>query len=570
MSDTRSTAAQSATVRPLAGASPIHQPAWQVLQRLAAQAQPHLRDLLEQDPQRSVRMSAHAAGLTLDYTRQRLQPDTLQALLALLQQCEVPAQRDAMFAGQTINATERRAVLHVALRGSSAAAAPWGETISAQVREQLERVCAFAERVREGQLRGFDGAAITDVVNIGIGGSDLGPRMAAEALEHLAGEHVRVHYLSNPDAWNTYRLLRRLRPGSTVFIVASKTFTTQETQTIAASARRWLSDGGCPAHALARQLIGVTAAPAQALQQGYLPEQTFLFWDWVGGRYSVWSALGLPLAIAIGADAFRAFLNGAHAMDTHFRSAAPHQNLPMLAALVGIWNRNFLHAPTQLIAPYAARLASFPAFVQQMDMESNGKRTHIDGSTCEIDTGPIVWGGLGIDAQHAYFQLVHQGTHLVPVDFIGVRRPATPLPLAAEHDRVVNANLLAQARALSIGRDRAATEAGLLASGLAPAEAARLAPHRTFPGNVPSNLIWLEQLDAPTLGALIAFYEHKVFTQAAIWGTHAYDQWGVELGKQVVGEVYPLLQGGAAPASLDPATRASLTWLQAAGDAAKP
>ena len=542
--------------------SPITQPAWQALTQQAALPHVHLRDLFARDPERAPRMTVKAAGLTLDYSRQRISPEILKTLLALAEQCDVAGQRDAMFAGQAINATEERAVLHTALRASPNDDAPWGREISDVVERELTRMCEFAEQVRNSAVHGYTGATIRDVVNIGIGGSDLGPRMAAEALNHLAGDAVRVHYVSNPDPWAIYRILRGLDPASTLFVVSSKTFTTQETLTLAATARRWLSDNGCPQDKIADHFAAITASPQQALALGYRPDQTFLFWDWVGGRYSVWSALGLPLAIAIGAQHFRAFLAGAHAMDRHFRDAPMATNLPVLMALSGIWNRNFLNAPTQLITPYACRLAYFPSFIQQMDMESNGKQTHVDGCPCQIDTGPVVWGGLGIDGQHAYFQLLHQGKHLVPIDFIGVRLEDTPLPLAKEHHRVVTANLIAQTRALTFGRDYDETQAELLAAGLPANEAARLAPHRTFPGNVPSNLLWLDQVDPTTLGALVALYEHKVFTQAAIWGIHAFDQWGVELGKKVVREVYPLLDGAAIPATLDPATRETLQALR--------
>lgn len=543
--------------------SPLTLPAWQTLTQQAAQPTPHLRDLFAQDAARPARMTVEGAGITLDFSRQRITPGILHDLVALAEQADVAGQREAMFSGAAINATERRSVLHVALRGDPVGAAPWGTAIRDAVQHELARVCDFAERVRNGQLAGFRGEPVTDVVNIGIGGSDLGPRMAADALSRFATDTVRVHYVSNPDPWAMFRILRELDPARTLFIVSSKTFTTQETLTLAATAWRWLADAGCSQDLASRQFAAITASPQQARTLGYAADQTFLFWDWVGGRYSVWSALGLPLAIAIGARGFRDFLAGAHAMDQHFRSAPTDANLPILLALAGIWNRNFLHAPTQLISPYASRLAYFPSFIQQMDMESNGKQTHVDGSACEIETGPIVWGGLGIDGQHAYFQLLHQGKHLVPIDFIGVRADDTPLPLAAEHQRVVLANLVAQTRALAFGRDYADTLAALRSDGLSEEEAMRLAPHRTFPGNVPSNLIWLERLTPAGLGALIALYEHKIFTQAAIWGIHAFDQWGVELGKKAVRDVYPLLQGSAAPASLDPATDATLHHLLA-------
>jgi glucose-6-phosphate isomerase len=329
-----------------------------------------------------------------------------------------------------------------------------------------------------------------------------------------------VHYVSNVDAWSLYTTLATLNPARTAFVVQSKTFTTQETMTLATSAKRWLLDAGCPEGQLHQHLIAVTANPQISQAQGFSPEHTFGFWDWVGGRYSVWSAIGLPLAISIGAFAFQDMLLGARAMDEHFMSAPKDQNLPLLMALLGVWNRNFLGATTHNIAPYASPLGKFASFLQQMDMESNGKRTHIDGSPVEVATAPVLWGGLGIDGQHAYFQLIHQGQHLVPMDFIGLRTERSPLPFAAEHHRVVLLNMQAQAQALAIGRSPEET-------------VQRLAPHRSYPGNVPSTTIWVDALTPRSMGALMALYEHKVFCQAAIWGIHAYDQWGVELGKKM-------------------------------------
>ncbi len=508
--------------------TPTALPAWQQLSQLAGQNPPHLRELLASDSGRTQRLSASAAGLTLDASRQRVTPAIEQALLALAEQAQVATQRDAMFRGEPINSTEARPVLHVALRGQQG---PWGKTITAEVARELARVCAFADRVRSGALTGHTREAFTDVVNIGIGGSDLGPRMATEALAHLCHGGPRVHFVSNPDAWALHSVLRGLDAARTLFIVSSKTFTTQETLINAASCERWLTDHGIPADRLHQHRVAITASPGQAAELGYAPEHTFLFWDWVGGRYSVWSALGLPLALAIGGQAFRDFLAGARAMDEHFCTAPLAQNLPVRMALHGIWNRNFLRCPTQLIAPYASRLARFTAFVQQMDMESNGKRTHLDGRPVAVDTGAIVWGGPGIDGQHAYFQLIHQGRHCVPVDFIGVLTEDTPLPLAATHHRLVNLNLRAQAQAMAEGRSVADTRTLLLKTGMTSTDAEAMAQHRSFEGNIPSHILWLDHLDPQRLGALIALYEHKVFTQAAIWRTNAYDQWGVELGK---------------------------------------
>jgi len=513
---------------------PQHRHAWKALQALADHSQPHLRDLL-QDSQRGDQFHASGAGITIDYARQRINTDVLQQLLALADESAVMVQAQAMFRGEAINTTEQRAVLHVALRGSHVPNPPWGAKISKQVAQELLRVCMFAEKVREGHLKGYEGEAITDVVNLGIGGSDLGPRMTTEALSHLTRDSfknkVRVHYVSNVDAWSLYTTLAKLTPARTAFVVQSKTFTTQETMTLAASAQRWLLDAGCPQAQLHQHLVAVTANPHLSQAQGFSAEHTFGFWDWVGGRYSVWSAIGLPLAISIGAFAFQDMLLGARAMDEHFLSTPAQHNLPLLMALFGVWNRNFLGASTHNIAPYASPLGRFASFLQQMEMESNGKRTHVDGSPVEVATAPVIWGGLGIDGQHAYFQLIHQGHHLVPMDFIGLRTERSPLPLAAEHHRVVLLNMQAQAQALALGRTPEETVQALRDSGMDEADVQRLAPHRSYPGNVPSTTIWVDALTPRSMGALMALYEHKVFCQAAIWGIHAYDQWGVELGK---------------------------------------
>jgi glucose-6-phosphate isomerase len=519
---------------------PQHRQAWRALQVLSHSEQPHLRELLK-DPKRIEQWQVSGAGISIDYSRQRVTDEVLQQLLALADESQVMEQAKAMFRGDAINTTEQRAVLHVALRGSHVPNPPWGQSISKAVGHELLRVCVFAEKVREGQLMGHANESITDVVNLGIGGSDLGPRMTTEALSHLTRESyknkVRVHYVSNVDAWSLYTTLATLNPARTAFVVQSKTFTTQETMTLATSAKRWLLDAGCPEGQLHQHLIAVTANAQISQAQGFSPEHTFGFWDWVGGRYSVWSAIGLPLAISIGAFAFQDMLLGARAMDEHFMSAPKDQNLPLLMALLGVWNRNFLGATTHNIAPYASPLGKFASFLQQMDMESNGKRTHIDGSPVEVATAPVLWGGLGIDGQHAYFQLIHQGQHLVPMDFIGLRTERSPLPFAAEHHRVVLLNMQAQAQALAIGRSPEETVQTLRDSGLDEAEVQRLAPHRSYPGNVPSSTIWVDALTPRSMGALMALYEHKVFCQAAIWGIHAYDQWGVELGKKMAKDI---------------------------------
>lgn len=519
---------------------PQHRHAWKALQSLAEQPQPHLRELLK-DESRNATLHASGAGITINYERQRVTHEVMDQLFKLAEESQVMQQAHAMFRGDAINSTEQRATLHVALRGSHIPNPPWDKEISNQVSEELQRVCAFAEKVREGQMKGFGGDAITDVVNLGIGGSDLGPRMTSEALSHLTRESfntkVRVHYVSNVDAWSLYTTLAHLNPCRTAFVVQSKTFTTQETMTLAASARRWLLDGGCPEDQLPQHLVAVTANPKLAAEQGFTSEYTFGFWDWVGGRYSVWSAIGLPLAISLGAFAFQDMLLGARAMDEHFMSAPAEQNLPLLMALFGVWNRNFLGATTHNISSYASPLGKFASYLQQMDMESNGKSTHIDGSPVQIPTAPVLWGGLGIDGQHAYFQLIHQGQHMVPMDFIGLLTERSPLPLAAEHHRVVLLNMHAQAQALAVGRTADETARELRDSGMSEEEVERLTPHRVYSGNVPSTTIWIDALTPRSMGALMALYEHKVFCQAAIWGINAYDQWGVELGKKMAKDI---------------------------------
>ncbi len=514
---------------------PSQRPAWRSLTALAGSV-PHLRELLK-DPQRH-QFQASAAGLTLDYTHQAVDTRILQQLCVLAEDSQLMPQAQAMFRGEPINLTEQRPALHVALRGSHLPQAPWGDDISQQVRVELTRFTAFADQVRAGGQRGFSHTPITDIVNLGIGGSDLGPRLAVDALAPWAAlqtrNQVRVHFVSNLDAWNLHATLSSLNPSTTAFIVQSKSFTTPETLMLAASARHWLLAGGCPADQLSRHLIAVTARADLAQAAGYAADHTFHLWDWVGGRYSLWSAIGLPLAISLGGKAFEALLHGARAMDEHFLSAPTAHNLPVLMALLGLWNINFMGSPTHLVAPYAMSLARLPPYLQQLEMESNGKRTHIDGSTVDCQTAPVVWGGLGIEGQHAYFQLLHQGRHRVPVDFIGVRHDPTPTAWAPEQHRVVVDNLVAQRLALAQGRDSTRTHQLLRAQGMDESTVTRMVPHRTYPGNTPSSLLWLDEMTPHHLGALIALYEHKVFCQAALWGICAFDQWGVELGKTLL------------------------------------
>lgn len=511
---------------------PDQLPEWAALVQLAAAGLPHLRTLTN-DPQHRAAWQLEAPGLQLDASRQRVSPAVRQALLNLAQARGVLPHAQAMARGELVNPTEGRAALHMALRGSHQAQSPkpWGPAISAEVTQALHASLALADALRAGQVLGHTQARITDVVNLGIGGSDLGPRMACHALLETDPAPVKVHFLSNPDAWAMHRTLASLSPERTLFIVQSKSFTTQETLTQWASAKRWLTDHGCPEHAWHRHAVAVTAQPELARAAGFDPTRILSFWDWVGGRYSVWSAIGLPVAITIGSQAFLQFLQGAADLDQHFLSAPPERNLPLWLALLGVWNLNFLGMRTHHVAPYAYPLLGLTPHLQQLDMESNGKSTHTTGEGVQLQTGPIVWGGQGIDGQHAYFQLMHQGTHHVAVDFIGVKHSGCPLPLADDHQALMRRNLLAQADALAFGRDAEHTRAQLEAEGLSPERIEAMTPHRSFAGNTPSNLLWLEQVTPYALGALLAAYEHKVFAQAAIWDIHPFDQWGVELGK---------------------------------------
>ncbi|MEM6488226.1 MAG: glucose-6-phosphate isomerase [Pseudomonadota bacterium] len=523
--------------------------AWNAVFAEAARLAPiHLRDLFVADTGRAETLSFTLDDLTLDLSKEKLDAPALAALVALAGATGVAARRDAMAAGAAINETERRAVLHMALRGS---VAPAVEGVD-EVAPILERFLAFAEDVRTGRAAGRDGP-YTDVINIGIGGSDLGPAMAVRALAPDA-DGPRVHFVSNVDGAHLTDTLRGLDPGRTLVIVASKTFTTLETMANAHSARAWLATALGAAGAGAQMAAVSTNLPGTAAF-GIDAARVFGFRDWVGGRYSVWSAIGLPLAIAIGAGGFRAFLAGAAAMDRHFLEAPLDENLPVLYALAGIWRRNALgHRATALI-PYDQRLDRFAAYVQQLDMESNGKRVALDGTALARASGPLIFGEPGTNAQHSFFQLLHQGTDVVPVDFLLAAEPREDM---GDHHALLQANCLAQGAALAFGRSEADVRAEMAAAGRDAAEIDRLAPHRTFPGDRPSTTILYRRLDPFALGRLIALVEHRVFVQAAVWGLNAFDQWGVELGKALAKDLIPALVSGAATET-DPSTAALLS-----------
>ena len=515
-----------------------------------------LRDSFAQDPARFASLSFAFEDLLVDLSKEKLDRPALEALLALAGAAGVPARRDAMFAGERVNPTEDRAALHAALRGGTDEDVTVdGSRVAPEVAAERDRFLAFAEAVRAGRRAALDGGPFTDVAHLGIGGSHLGPAMAVRALrpDH---DGPRVHFVSNVDGADFADTAAGLDPARTLVLVASKTFTTEETMTNARSARAWLEagiGGEAGAH-LAAISSNVEAAGAFGIERG----RVFGFRDWVGGRYSLWSAIGLPVAIAIGAKRFRELLAGAAAMDAHFRTAPPGRNLPMLLGLVTVWRRNVLGCPTVAIIPYDQRLARFPAYVQQLEMESNGKRVSWEGRPAARPTAPVVWGEPGTDAQHSFFQLLHQGTDVVPVDFIVAAEGRRTDP---DHHRLLAANCLAQGQALAFGRTQEEARREMRASGIDEGTAARLAPHRTFPGDRPSTTIVHRRLDARSLGRLLALYEHRAFVEGVLWGIDSFDQWGVELGKKLAGRLRPALEGGPLPEGLDGSTAGLLRRL---------
>jgi glucose-6-phosphate isomerase len=497
----------------------------------------HLRSLFADDPSRGERLALEAAGLYLDYSKNRMTDETVRLLLDLAQTAGVRSRIDAMFAGEKINVTEGRAVLHVALRAPRGRRIVVdGEDVVPGVHAVLDRMADFSSRVRNGAWTGFTGKPMRNVVNIGIGGSDLGPAMAYEALRHYSDRRLTLRFVSNVDGADFIEATRDLDPAETLFIVSSKTFTTLETLTNAHAARDWALRALGDERAVARHFVAVSTNAAEVEKFGIDTANMFEFWDWVGGRYSVDSAIGLSLMIAIGAEHFRAMLAGMHEMDEHFRTAPFERNLPVLLGLIGIWYVNLFGAESHAVLPYSQYLARLPFYLQQLDMESNGKSVDLDGRRVTVQTGPVIWGTAGTNGQHAYYQLLHQGTRLIPADFIGIARPLAPL--GHHHDLLV-ANLIAQTEALAFGK----TAAEVAAEGVPAFQV----PHRTFEGNRPSNTILAAELTPATLGRLIALYEHKVFVQGSIWRVNSFDQWGVELGKALAGRVAPELERPDAP-----------------------
>ena len=507
--------------------------AWKALQAHYPQVRElHLRKLFAEDPKRGERMTAEAVGIYFDYSKHRITDETLRLLLQLAEESGLRARIDAMFRGEKINVTEERAVLHVALR------TPKGQSIIVdredvvpQVHTVLDKMAAFVSRVRSGEWKGHTGKSIRNIVNIGIGGSDLGPVMAYEALRHYSQRELTFRFVSNIDGTDFAEATRDLNPEETLFIVSSKTFTTLETMTNAHTARDWALKTLKEPAAVAKHFVAVSTNAAEVSKFGIDTANMFEFWDWVGGRYSMDSAIGLSTMIAIGPDHFRAMLGGFHEMDEHFRTAPFERNLPVLMGLLGLWYNNFFDAQTIAVLPYEQYLKRFPAYLQQLTMESNGKHVTLDGKEVVHQTGPIYWGEPGTNGQHSFYQLIHQGTKLIPCDFIGFIQPLNPL---GRHHDLLMANVFAQAEALAFGKTPEEVRAG--------GTTESLVPHKTFEGNRPSSTILLQQLTPAALGKLVALYEHSVFTQGAIWNINSFDQWGVELGKALASRIIPELE----------------------------
>lgn len=537
---------------------PTSAPSWSALAaHKATIEQTPLIQFFNADANRALQLTAQAAGIRLDYSKNRVTPETLALLIKLAQERGLAQKIQAMYRGEEINTTEKRQVLHVALRSHIPALAQQMHDVD----QALQKMTAFVEAIHEGHWQGFTGKPISDVVNIGIGGSDLGPKMITTALTPFHRPGIHVHFVSNVDASDLVDTLARLNPETTLFVVASKTFTTTETLTNARSARAWLVGALGSEAAVAKHFVAVSVNAEKVSDFGIEADNIFPMWDWVGGRYSLWSAIGLPIALACGMPHFNALRQGAAQMDTHFATAPFDQNLPVLLGMLGVWYINFWGAESNAILPYDHYLSAFTKYIQQLDMESNGKSAYLQGGTVEHPTGPVIWGEVGTNGQHSFHQLLHQGTPFVPVDFIVALTSHHPLD---GHHSQLFANCLSQSRALMLGKNLAQAAQEFVSMGYGEASAQELAHHKVMPGNRPSNTLVLESLNPTTLGALVALYEHKVFVQSVIWDINAFDQWGVELGKQLCGEIHPALVADAAVESFDGSTNALANLYKAA------
>ncbi len=536
--------------------------AWQALQtHHENMLHMHMRDMFSNDAQRFEKFSLQSGHILLDYSKNIIIAETMTYLFSLAREAKLPAAISNMFSGEKINSTESRAVLHTALRNrSNRPILVDGEDVMPDVNAVLAQMKRFSDEVRMGQWSGHTGEAITDIVNIGIGGSDLGPVMVTEALKHYAKPGLHVHFVSNVDGTHIAETLKNLRPETTLFIVASKTFTTQETLTNANTAKEWLVHSMGDASAVKKHFVALSTNAKEVAAFGIDARNMFEFWDWVGGRYSLWSTIGLSIAIYIGMDNFVALLSGAHDMDEHFRTAPLEKNMPVILGVLGIWYINFFGAQTHAILPYDQYLNRFPAYLQQADMESNGKSITRDGRSVAYTTGPVIWGEPGTNGQHAFYQLIHQGTHLIPADFIAPVETHNPL---GEHHAILLSNFFAQTEALVKGKTADEVRAELKVSGLQGEALENLVPHKTFPGNRPTNSLLLQKLTPTTLGALIALYEHKIFVQGIIWNINSFDQWGVELGKQLAKAILPELQGDETVKGHDSSTNGLINYYKA-------
>ena len=515
-------------------------PAWQNLQKhYDATKDAQMRDLFAQDPERFKKFSLEFEGLLFDFSKNRITGETLGLLRALAVERDVTGWAKKMFTGEKINITENRAVLHIALRNrSNTPIIVDGKDVMPEVNAVLDHMKTFSEQIRSGAWKGYTGKPITDFVNIGIGGSDLGPVMVTEALKPYSKRDLRAHFVSNVDGTHIAETLKTLSPETTLFIVASKTFTTQETLSNAHSARNWFLAAAKDESAVAKHFVALSTNEKEVRKFGIDTANMFGFWDWVGGRYSLWSAIGLPIALSIGFDNFVEMLKGAHSMDQHFLTAKPEENLPLTLGLLGVWYNNFYGARTHAILPYDQYMHRFPAYFQQGDMESNGKGVTRQGEKLDTASGPVIWGEPGTNGQHAFYQLIHQGTQLVPADFIAPIETHNPL---GEHHVILLSNFFAQTEALMKGKTADEVRAELVKEGLSGETLEKLIPHKVFTGNRPTNSILLYKLTPRSLGALIALYEHKIFTQGIIWNINSFDQWGVELGKQLAKAILPEL-----------------------------
>jgi glucose-6-phosphate isomerase len=540
---------------------PTQRQAWKALEAHHKEIAPlQMRDLFKQDPKRFDKFSLRFNDILLDFSKNRITEQTMRLLYDLARESDLKGWTEKMFTGQKINTTEDRAVLHVALRNrSNKPILVDGQDVMPEVNAVLKHMREFSEAIRSGSWKGYTGKAITDVVNIGIGGSDLGPVMATEALKPYGKPGLHVHFVSNVDGTHIVETTKNLNPETTVFIVASKTFTTQETLTNATTAKEWFLKSGKKAD-VAKHFVALSTAEKEVKKFGIDTKNMFAFWDWVGGRYSLWSAIGLSIAVFIGMDNFEQMLAGGHAMDEHFRTTELEKNLPATLGLIGIWYNNFFGAQTVAILPYDQYMHRFSAYFQQGDMESNGKSVTRDGTPCEWSTGPIIWGEPGTNGQHAFYQLIHQGTKLVPCDFLAPIETHNP---AGEHHPILLSNFFAQTEALMKGKTADEVRAELKGSKLSAEALEKLVPQKEFAGNKPTNSILFKKLTPATLGSLIALYEHKIFTQGTIWNINSFDQWGVELGKQLAKAILPELKGKEKVSSHDASTNGLINYYKA-------